>query len=134
MHQINFEWPNNEEIGYVVIERGHGSAYGIEFEAGVTAPSAIGWVEDTDGYPHQYDVPFSSPPEVAVISMATMYGGQGVWAALAGSPSDSASHIAVTVDEDLLGLDIGARGHISESIEYCSFESQGTIYLSMLPT
>eukprot|EP00978_Attheya_sp_CCMP212_P039897 scaffold212008_cov56-Attheya_sp.AAC.3 len=107
---------NNEDIGYVVIERGHGSAYGIEFEAGVTAPSTIGWVEDTDGYPHQYDVPFSSPPEVAVVSMATMYGNQGAWAALAGSPSDNTAHIAVTVDEDLLGLDIGARGHISESI------------------
>jgi hypothetical protein len=125
---------NNEEIGYVVIERGHGSAYGIEFEAGVTAPSAKGWIQDTDGYPHQYDVPFSSPPEVAVVSMATMHGVQGAWAALAGSPSDNAAYIAVTVDEDLLGGDSYERSHYPESIAYCSFASQGTIYLSTLPT
>jgi hypothetical protein len=125
---------NNEEIGYVVIERGHGSAYGIAFEAAVTTRSAQGWIEDTDGYPHQYDVPFSSPPEVAVVSMATMSGGHGAWAALAGSPSNNATHIVVTVDEDLLGLSTAARRHsTSESIAYCSFKSEGAIYLSALP-
>eukprot|EP00978_Attheya_sp_CCMP212_P016208 scaffold42253_cov57-Attheya_sp.AAC.1 len=123
---------NNEEIGYVVIERGHGSAYGIEFEAGVTAPSAIGWIEDTDGYPHQYDVPFSTPPAVAVVSMATMNGGHGAWAALAGSPSNNATQIAVTVDEDLLDLHIRQRLHDHpESIAYCSFASEGSIYLEI---
>jgi hypothetical protein len=125
---------NNEEIGYVVIESGHGSAYGIEFEAAVTSQSVQGWIEDTDGYPQQYDVPFSSPPAVAVVSMTTMNGAHGAWAALAGSPINNATHIAVTVDEDILDLSIAARKHRkSESIAYCSFESEGMIYLSTLP-
>jgi hypothetical protein len=126
---------NNEEIGYIVIERGHGSAtYGIEFEAAVTTPRARGWIEDTDGHPQQYDIPFLSPPEVAVVSMATMFGIHGAWAALAGSPSNNANQIAVTVDEDLLDTFIGGdRRHTTESIAYCSFQSQGTIYLSALP-
>eukprot|EP00978_Attheya_sp_CCMP212_P015594 scaffold40191_cov60-Attheya_sp.AAC.1 len=124
---------NNEEIGYVIMERGHGSASAVEFEADVTSPSAIGWVEDIDGYPHQDDGPFSTPPAVAVVSMATMNGYNGAWAALAGSPSNNMTHIAVTVDEDILDPNITLRPHQAESVAYCSFESEGTIYLEIGP-
>eukprot|EP00978_Attheya_sp_CCMP212_P000747 scaffold1496_cov68-Attheya_sp.AAC.1 len=56
--------------------------------AGITPPeNARGWTQDTDGYPQQYDVPFSTTPlAVAVVSMATMNGGNGALAALAGLP------------------------------------------------
>eukprot|EP00978_Attheya_sp_CCMP212_P039913 scaffold212316_cov71-Attheya_sp.AAC.1 len=93
---------NNEEIGYVLMERAHDSASGIECEAAVTTLSAKCWIADTDGYPQQYDVPFLSPPKVAVMAMAMMIGSQGAWAVLAGSPRNSATHIYVTVDEDLV--------------------------------
>jgi hypothetical protein len=125
---------NNEEIGYVVIESGHDtdSAYGIDFEAGVTSASVEGWVQVPSGYQHQYGVPFSTSPEVAVVSMATMNGSGGAWAALAGSPSDSATHLAVSVDENLINGDTNTnRDHNAERIAYCSFESEGRINLEV---
>eukprot|EP00978_Attheya_sp_CCMP212_P008484 scaffold19913_cov34-Attheya_sp.AAC.1 len=116
------------------MERGYGSASGIEFEADVTPYKSVkGWISETNGYPHQYDGPFSTPPAVAVVSMATMNGYDGAWAALAGSPSNNMTHIAVTVDEDLLDPYIALRPHLAESVAYCSFESEGTIYLEIGP-
>jgi hypothetical protein len=42
---------NNDEIGYVMTERGHVSASAIEFEAGVTPYEIVeGWVIVTGGY------------------------------------------------------------------------------------
>eukprot|EP00978_Attheya_sp_CCMP212_P028469 scaffold98355_cov39-Attheya_sp.AAC.1 len=124
---------NNEEIGYVVMERGHGIAYGIEFEAGVTPDDSVdGWFTVTGGYPHQYDEPFSTPPAVAIVSIATMIGFNGAWAALVGSPSSNNTHLDVTVDEeDMLGE--YNRHHWAESVAYCSFASEGTIYLDIGP-
>jgi hypothetical protein len=113
------------------MERGHGSASGIEFEAAVTILSAKCWIADTDGYPQQYDVPFLSPPEVAVMSMAMMIRGQGAWAALAGLSSNNATHIYVTVGEDHVPGIIEQQKYTTESIAYCSFESKGTIYLEI---
>eukprot|EP00978_Attheya_sp_CCMP212_P037432 scaffold176131_cov67-Attheya_sp.AAC.1 len=116
------------------MERGYGSASGIEFEADVTPYKSVeGWISETNGYPHQYGGPFSTPPAVAVVSMATMNGSNGAWAAFAGSPSNNMTHIAVTVDEDLLRPNSTVRTHQAESVAYCSFESEGTIYLEIGP-
>jgi hypothetical protein len=93
---------NEEDIGIVVIEDGHGTISGIEFEASRTERRNFGWTTWPTGYIQTYKTNFSSAPQVTIVSPATMSGGHGAWAILAGSPNISSSTISIALDEDLI--------------------------------
>jgi hypothetical protein len=97
----------DETVGYIVIEEGHLLSDGIEIETGSIGNIYQGYVEASTT--HYFDSPFtttqqsptapySTPPEVAVLSQSTQRGENGAWAVL--SELDLPHYMRVAVDED----------------------------------
>ncbi|OQY25893.1 MAG: hypothetical protein B6244_14630, partial [Candidatus Cloacimonetes bacterium 4572_55] len=69
----------DETIGFIVIEAGHGTIGGVEFEALVGSDTIRG-VTNSPPYTYSFSNSFVSAPQIAVTTMAGMDGGNGGWA------------------------------------------------------
>jgi fibro-slime domain-containing protein len=113
----------DETIGYIVLESGHGTIGGVEYEAGV-GPNSVQGVDDDPPYDYAFDMAFGSAPTVAIVSQVGMNGSDGSWAQTHGSPDVTASELRVSVNEDELGD--SERGHTEEEVAYVAFEASPT--------
>ena len=113
----------NETVGFVVIEAGHGTLGGVEFEAALGADSVQG-VTNSPPYTYTYTTPFATAPSVAVVTMAGVDGGNGGWAYTFGPSPTSTTSLDLVVDEDTLGDT--ERNHTTEQVGYVVFASSGS--------
>jgi hypothetical protein len=113
-----------ETIGYIVMERGHGTSGGIEIESGRTPNAVVGYVETK--YNHTFATPFATVPVVTVVSQAGMKGREGSWAVLTGAKT--ATTMGVAVDEDQTAD--AERIHPTEEVDYIVLSAAGAIQLT----
>ncbi len=113
----------NETVGFVVIEAGHGTLGGIEFEAALGADSVRG-VGNAPPYPYTFSTPFAVAPTVAVTTMAAVDGGNGGWAQVHGPAMASTTTLNLSIDEDTLGDT--ERAHTPEQVGYVVFAGPGS--------
>ncbi|MCP4662081.1 MAG: hypothetical protein GY856_42300 [bacterium] len=111
-----------ETVGFVVIEAGHGTIGGVEYEAALGADSVRG-VTNSPPYAYTFNTAFASAPTVAVVTMAGMDGGNGGWAQVHGSTMATATSLYLSVDEDQLGD--SERNHTPEQVGYVVFAGAG---------
>ncbi|UCG15336.1 MAG: hypothetical protein JSV19_08550 [Phycisphaerales bacterium] len=109
-----------ETIGVVVIEAGHSTIGGVEFEARVGDATVQG-VDNTPPYPYPFDIGFASAPTVAILSQAGMIGADGSWAQAYGPTLATAAALNLSLDEDQLGDT--ERRHTAERVAYAAFEA-----------
>ena len=112
----------DETIGVVVIESGHGTIGGVEYEAALGADTVRG-VTNAPPYTYTFVAAFTSAPAVAVATMAGVDGGNGGWAYLYGSAPATASTLDLVIDEDQVGD--SERNHTSEQVGYVAFATAG---------
>ena len=110
----------NETIGFIVIEAGHGTINGVEFEASISADTVRG-VTNAPPYVRDFITPFGSPPQVAVVTQAAMDGNNGGWAQTHGATQTTAASLFLSIDEDQIGD--AERNHTTEQVFYVVFES-----------
>lgn len=111
----------DEIIGFIVVEAGHGTFNGVEFEAALGADTVEG-VDDSPPYTYTFATPFATTPSVAVTSIAAQDGNNGGWAQTHGPSPLSSTQLALSVDEDQIGDN--ERNHINEQVSYIVFGSQ----------
>jgi subtilisin family serine protease len=110
----------DETVGFIVIESGSGTISGVAYEAALGADTVAG-IDNAPPYSYTFGSAFSSAPDVAVVTMAAMDGGNGGWAQTHGATAASATSIFVSVDEDQIGD--SERSHTTEQVGYIVFES-----------
>jgi hypothetical protein len=110
----------DETIGFIVIEAGHGTIAGVEYEAALGADSIRG-VGSSPPYSYNFGTAFSSAPSVVVVTMAAMDGGNGGWAQQHGATYSTASSIYLSIDEDT--INDTERAHTTEQVGYVAFET-----------
>ncbi|MEM7249493.1 MAG: S8 family serine peptidase, partial [Acidobacteriota bacterium] len=108
----------DETIGFIVIETGHGSIGGVEYEAALGADTVLG-VTNAPPYTYTFSSAFASVPEVAVVTMAAMDGNNGGWAQTHGASPLTATTLGLSIDEDQIGDT--ERAHTSEQVGYAVF-------------
>ena len=113
----------NETVGFVVIEAGHGTLGGVEFEAALGADTVRG-VTNAPPYTYTYNTPFATAPTVAVVTMAAVDGGNGGWAYTFGPSPTSTTSLDLVIDEDTIGDT--ERNHTTEQVGYVVFASPGS--------
>ena len=113
---------SNETLGYMVFERGGGTMDGTAFEIGITADEVVGISDDP--YAHTFNAPFSKVPEIVVVGLSAMDGGDGGWAVL-DEADRTANAILLEIQEDQEFDD--ERGHTTEQVVYVAFEDAFTI-------
>jgi len=113
----------NETVGYVVIEQGHytGDLESV-FEAYLGADSVEG-VGNSPPYTYNFNTAFTNVPEVAVVTLTGLDGGNGGWAQLHGLPALTTTQIDLSIDEDQ--INDAERSHITEQVSYVVFEDEG---------
>jgi hypothetical protein len=119
----------DEDVGYIVIEEGHGVSGGIEIETARGPDIVVGYTQTTGVHWYNFKRAFSTTPAVAVLSQVAMDGGDGSWAVSEGSLS--VDSINVALDEDRIGD--GERGHTDEQVDYIVFSTAGPVTLSRAP-
>jgi len=113
----------DEVVGFIVFEQGHGTMNGIEFEARLGGDTVQG-IQNSPPYPYSFTSSFPSAPTVAVVSMATVDGGNGGWAYVYGSQPLNTTTLNLAIDEDTIGDP--DRNHITEQVAYIVFSSPGS--------
>jgi hypothetical protein len=113
-----------ETVGFIVMEKGHGTSGGIEMESGRTPNAVVGYVETQ--YTHTFATSFAAVPVVTVVSQAGMKGREGSWAVLNGAKTTST--LGVAVDEDQTAD--AERIHPTEEVDYIVFSAAGAIQLT----
>ena len=113
----------NETVGFVVVEAGHGSLGGVEFEAVLGADTVQG-VGNAPPYAYTFATPFASAPSVAVVTMAAVDGGNGGWSYTFGPSPTSTTSLNLAIDEDTIGD--SERVHTTEQVGYVVFASPGS--------
>ncbi len=108
----------DETVGFIVIEAGHGTIGGVEFEAALGADTVRG-TGNNPPYSYSYSTPFSAAPTVAVASQSAMDGNDGSWVQAHGATLSSAGTLFLSVDEDQIGG--SERRHTSEQVSYAVF-------------
>ena len=114
----------DETVGYVVIEQGTGTINGVKYEATLGADTIQG-VDNSPPYSYSFSQSFSQTPEVALVTMAGVDGGNGGWAILYGSTPLTQTELRIAIDEDQIGD--SERSHITEQVGYLVFE-QSLVY------
>ncbi|MCP3938827.1 MAG: hypothetical protein GY708_26055, partial [Actinomycetia bacterium] len=114
----------DETIGFVVVEAGHGTIGGVEFEAGLGADIVQG-VGNNPPYVYSFTTAFDAAPQVAVVSMAGVDGAAGGWANVHGGWMSTPTDLFVSIDEDAL-VD-AERRHTTEQVAYVVFATTGPI-------
>jgi len=110
----------NETIGFIVFEAGHGTIGDVEFEALVGADTVRG-VTNSAPYTYAFDTPFQFAPQVVLTTMAGVDGGNGGWAYAHGATAATASSLYLSIDEDQ--INDSERNHTTEQSGYIVFSS-----------
>ena len=118
-----------EQIGYVVIEAGHGNIAGNEYEARVGEDTVRGY-GNAPAYAYEFMVPFATLPSSGIVTQAGMDGGDGGWGLFSGDPIFKPNGISVVVDEDQ--IEDSERYHTTEQLAYLVFGEPANIQL-LLP-
>ena len=109
---------NDELIGYIVFESGHGTIGGVEYEAALGADTVRGAVQAAP-YDYTFNTAFGGAPSVAVVTQAAMDGNNGGWAYTVGGAS--ATTLGLAIDEDQTRDN--ERNHTTEQVGYVVFRS-----------
>lgn len=112
----------DETIGVVVIEAGHGTLGGVEYEAALGADSVRG-IGNNPPFTYTFGTSFATTPAVAVVTMAGVDGGNGGWAYSYGASPLSANTLDLAIDEDQ--LNDSERNHTPEQVGYVVFAAAG---------
>lgn len=115
----------NEEIGLIVIESGSGNINGLNYEAGLGTDSIKGL--NVSNTPYNFTQAFLNAPQIAVVSLSGMDGGDGGWSVLHNTDSLTPSTIKVGIDEDQISNT--ERGHTTEQVGYFAIDFSGSILL-----
>ncbi len=115
---------NDETLGFIVIEAGHGTIGGVEYEAALGADTVRG-IGNNPPYTYTFNTAFASAPAVTVVTMAAMDGGNGGWAYTFGPSASTASTLGLAIDEDQ--LNDSERNHTTEQVGYVVFASSGSV-------
>ncbi len=118
----------NETVGYVVIEEANNNSIGAWFESKLGSDTIRG-EGNSPPYSYTFNRAFSSSPEVAIVALAGLDGGNGGWAQLHGANPLSSTSMQLAVDEDQ--TQDSERSHITEQVAYLVFEAAGS-YSAML--
>ena len=110
----------DETIGFIVIEAGHGTIGGVEFEALVGVDTIRG-VTDSPPYSYSFSNSFVSAPQIAVTTLAGMDGGNGGWAYGHGANQATTTNLYLSIDEDQ--VNDSERNHTTEQVGYMVFET-----------
>jgi len=110
----------DETIGFIVFEASGGTLGGVQFEAALGADTVLG-IDDAPPYTYTFNTPFSSAPQVAVVTLAAVDGANGGYAQTLGSPQTTATQLFLSIDEDTIGDT--ERSHTSEQVAYVAFEA-----------
>jgi len=113
----------NETIGYMVIEEGHGTIEGIEYDAVLSGDTVRG-PENGPPFTESYSAAFSSVPDIAVVSAAAMDGGDGGWPNIYGAAPFALGTIDLMYDEDTIAD--ADRAHATEQVAIFTFETAGS--------
>ena len=110
----------DETIGFIVFEAAHGTIGGVAFEAGL-GPDTVRGIGNGPPFSYAFNTPFGSPPQIAVVTMAGLDGGNGGWAQGHGAPLATATTLFLSSDEDQIADP--ERSHTTEQLGYVVFES-----------
>ena len=110
----------DESIGFIVIEAGHGTIAGVDFEALVGSDTVRG-VTDSPPYTYSFSNSFVSAPQIAVTTLAGMDGGNGGWAYGHGANQATTTKLYLSIDEDQ--VNDSERNHTTEQVGYMVFET-----------
>ena len=113
----------NEELGYIVIEEGHGTINGREYDTTVT-PASVAGVDNGPPFNEPFSSSFATTPTVAIASESTMNGADGGWPALYGASPFTTTAIGLVVDEDQIAD--AERSHATEQVSVLAFGSPGS--------
>ncbi|MCP3910361.1 MAG: hypothetical protein GY713_05360, partial [Actinomycetia bacterium] len=113
----------DEAVGIVVIETGHGTLGGVEFEAALGADTVQG-VGDAPPYAYTFNTPFPTAPALSLVTMAGVDGGNGGWAYVYGSSPTTTTTLDLAIDEDQIGD--AERNHTTEQVGYVVFATRGS--------
>lgn len=114
----------DELIGFIVVEAGHSTIGGFEFEAGISDDNVRG-ISDGAPFTSNFATPFSNTPQVGIATQGAMDGNDGSWSFLYGNNPLSTTEIALSADEDTIGDN--ERGHTDEEVFYWVFSNAGLI-------
>lgn len=108
----------NESIGYVIFESGNSAINGVGLYAAITSDAIRGVGNSASGY----TAPVSglSNPSIAVVSSASMDGGDGGWAVLYGVDAVNSSRVVMAIEEDTLAN--SERKHTTEQVSMVVFD------------
>ncbi len=109
---------NDETVGFVVFEAGHGTIGGVEFEAALGADTVLG-VTNAPPYVYTFNSAFAGAPTVANVQMAGVDGNNGGWAQVHGAAMATATTLNLSIDEDQIADT--ERNHTSEQVSYVVF-------------
>jgi hypothetical protein len=110
----------DETVGFIVLEAGHGTIGGVEFEAALGADTVKG-IDNGPPFTYSFNSPFASSPQVAVTSIAGMDGNNGAWSQTYGSSQTTNTTLDLSVDED--DAADAERKHTTEQVAYVVFAS-----------
>jgi YVTN family beta-propeller protein len=102
-----------ETVGYLVIEAGSGSSYGVDYLAGRTARVVVGIASGAAA------VPLGGQYAGGVATMSGVQGGDGGWAVLVGTDPFAAGQMLLSIDEDQVAD--SDRWHTEEEVSYLVF-------------
>ncbi|MCH8147333.1 MAG: hypothetical protein IH987_04965 [Planctomycetes bacterium] len=111
---------DNETVGFIVFEAGHGTIGGVEFEAALGADTVRG-IDNAPPYIYTFNTPFASAPQVRIATQAAMDGNNGGWAHISGATGATTTQLHLVIDEDQ--IQDAERSHTSEQVGYAVFES-----------
>jgi hypothetical protein len=114
----------DETIGFIVFEAGHGTIGGVEYEAALGADTVQG-VGDSPPYVYTFNTAFAAAPQVVVATLAGMDGPNGGWAQAHGSTLATTTSLYLSIDEDQVGD--SERNHITEQVGYVAFGGTANI-------
>ncbi len=108
----------DETVGFIVIESGHGTIGGVEFEASLGTDTVQG-IDNAPPYAYTFNTAFAAAPQVRIANMAAVDGNNGGWAYIHGATGASATQLFVSIDEDQIGDT--ERWHTTEQVGYLVF-------------
>ena len=108
----------DETVGFVVIETGHGTIGGVEYEAATSADTVAG-ATNAPPYAITFNTPFATAPTVATVQMAAVDGNNGGWAQVHGPTMATTTVLNLSIDEDQ--IQDSERSHTTEQVAYVAF-------------
>ena len=110
---------NNETVGIIVFEAGHGFIGGVEYEAALGADTIEGVTDLSPPFIYTFNTPFAGDPTVALTTMAGMDGVNGGWAQVHGATLADTTRLYLSIDEDQ--INDPERDHTPEQVAYLVF-------------